>query len=313
MPFEELGALPRRAAAPPVRDSALASLGARLFFDPRLSSDGRVSCASCHRPEQGWTVRSAVGSGVQGRVGRRNPPALLGVAAELQWGWDGHGRSLEAQSVRPLTDFLEMGHASPRDLVRHLQTLPDLADRLTVWSERSETWPDVLGAALVAFQRGLQHVSRFDRFVTGDHQALSDVEVRGLHLFRTHARCANCHFGPRFSDGGFHNLGIAFYGEPKQDLGRYGVSLQCEDAGRFRTPTLRSVALTAPYMHHGLFANLEGVVRLYVRGGGDPRIRNAVEAADPLRRCAARVSSHLKPLSLTEADVQALIAFLRTL
>ncbi len=316
--FVELGAYRPPPAPATAREQGLARLGERLFFDPRLSVDGRVSCASCHRPDEGWTVRGAKAAGVHGRIGRRNPPTLLEVALRSHWGWDGAGDSLAAQSLRPLTDPDEMGNRSLAAAWRRVVSVPAYAAELRALSEQeggAPPSPPWLGDALAAFQRTRLHQqpSRFDRFAQGERLALSDLELQGLHLFRTRARCANCHFGPTLSDGKFHNLGIAFFGTRSQDLGRHEVTGRCADAGRFRTPSLRHVSQTAPYMHHGLFDTLTGVVHLYARGGGDPRARDAAQAADPLLRCAAQVSPHLKPLPLSEADLSALRAFLQAL
>lgn len=290
--FVELGALPPSPAPPP----PLVQQGQRLFFDARLSANGRVACASCHRPDQGWTVRTPTATGANSAPGRRNPPSLQDVATRAHWAWNGTARSLAEQSLRPLTDPREMANASLREV-----------------GQRMGLPPPRIGEALAAFQHTLHARSRFDRFAQGEHRALTDLELKGLHLFRTTARCANCHFGPTLSDGRFHNLGIAFFGEPSQDLGRFEVTRQCEDVGRFRTASLRGVSRTAPYMHHGLFDSLQGVLNLYARGGGDPRNGRAGVAADPLYACAQRVSPHLKPLPLSAADIAALQAFLQAL
>ena len=161
-----------------------------------------------------------------------------------------------------------------------------------------------------AYLAGLETPTRLDRFAAGDAAALDDREIRGLHLFRTRAGCANCHHGPLLSDGRFHNLGLSGYGEPGADLGRHAVTGQPEDAGRFRTPSLRHVARTAPYMHSGHFPTLASVVAFYVRGGGEVWVRNAGEAADMLRRHAATLSPHVRPLDLTPAERADLVAFL---
>ena len=290
--FVELGAL----APPPAPPVPLVQLGQRLFFDARLSANGRVACASCHRPDQGWTVRTPTAIGANGVPGRRNPPGLHDVAARAHWAWDGAARSLAEQSLRPLTDPQEMANASLSEVGRRMGMSPAR-----------------LGEALAAFQHTLHTRSRLDRFAQGEHRALTDLELQGLHLFRTSARCANCHFGPTLSDGQFHNLGIAFFGEPSQDLGRFGVTRRCEDVGRFRTASLRGVAHTAPYMHHGLFDSLTGVLNLYARGGGDPRNGRAGVANDPQYACAQRVSPHLQALPLSAADIAALQAFLQAL
>lgn len=290
--FLELGAL----AAPPPPPEKLARLGRQLFFDTRLSADGHVSCASCHRPDQGWTVRTPTASGARNQRGRRNPPGLHDVASRPHWAWDGAATSLTAQSLRPLTDAVEMANPS-----------------LEAVAERIGISPSTMGEALAAFQQTLHKPTRFDRFAQGDHRALSNQELQGLHLFRTKARCANCHFGPTLSDGKFHNLGIAFFGEPSQDLGRHAVTGRCDDVARFRTPSLRHVAQTAPYMHHGLFDSLAGVLHLYARGGGDPRSGRASVRSDPLYACALRVSPHLQPLPLSAFEIEALQAFLRAI
>lgn len=299
--FVEPGALATPAPAP--GEAARARLGQRLFFDPRLSANGRVACASCHRPDQGWTVHTPTALGVGG-AGRRNPPGLQDVALRGHWAWDGAARSLEEQSLRPLTDPREMANASVEAVWQRLRTVPAYAALASAQD---------MAQALAAFQRTLHQPSRFDRFMQGERLALDDQQLRGLHLFRTEARCANCHFGPTLSDGKFHNLGIAFFGEPSQDLGRHEVTGQCGDVGRFRTASLRGVARTAPYMHHGLFGTLDGVLRLYARGGGDPRNSRAGVAAHPLYACAQQVSPHLRPLPLDEADIEALKAFVRAL
>lgn len=307
--FVELGALAPASSPASAREAQLTRLGRQLFVDPRLSADGRVSCASCHRPDQGWTVRTPTAVGAHGRHGQRNPPGLHDVASRPHWAWDGAASSLVAQSLRPLTDAREMGNASLDAVWQRVAKLPEYAELARGGQASSAR----LGEALAAFQRTLHQPSRFDRFVRGDHRALDDQELRGLHLFRTTARCANCHFGPTLSDGKFHNLGIAFFGEPSQDLGRHGVTGQCEDVGRFRTASLRQVSRTAPYMHHGLFDTLTGVLNLYARGGGDPRSGRAGVATDPLYACAVRVSPHVQSLPLSAADLAALQAFLRAL
>lgn len=173
-----------------------------------------------------------------------------------------------------------------------------------------------LGEVLAAWLRQAgttEGPSRFARFVSGETGELTDRELQGLHLFRTRARCANCHFGPWLSDGRFHNLLISSFGEPARDDGRHGVTSRPADIGAFRTPSLHRVADSPPYMHSGLFAGLEGVIRLYARGGGEIWARNATEAAHPLFPHAAHPSPQLKPVDLTEEEVAALAAFLRTL
>jgi cytochrome c peroxidase len=304
--FVELGPLPD-APPPTPRQRAQAALGRALFADPRLSASGRIACASCHDPARGWSVDQPVAQGVDGRRGRRNPPDLRQAGAHARWAWDGRGATLAAQSLAPLTDPDEMGNASVQAVLARLQALPGPAASLT---------PETLGEALAAhvLQIGSDAApTRYERFLRGERGLLTPQELQGLHLFRTKARCVNCHHGPWLSDGLFHNLRLSSFGEPAEDLGRQRISGRAEDTGAFRTPSLRRVAQSAPYMHNGLFAQLKGVLHFYMRGGGEVWARNAAEAARPLYPHAARLSPLIRPLDLSAEDQAALVAFLRTL
>lgn len=305
--YVELGALALPLA------SAKAELGRRLFHDGRLAADRAPACAGCHQPQHGWSIPAPVARGHGGRLGRRNPPSLYGAAWQARFGWDGAGAGLAAQTLLPLTLAHEMGNDSLEQVLA--RTRSDIA---LVASFREHFGDGGIGAAelgeaLAAFLRSLEKPSRFDRFAAGDFGQLSDLEIEGLHLFRTKARCANCHFGPSLTDGGFHNLGISFFGEPSADLGRYLVTGRMADVGAFRTASLRHVAESAPYMHNGLFRTLHGVINLYDRGGGETWARNSAEAAQPLYMAGARKSPHLRPLGLIDAEKAALLAFLGAL
>ncbi|WP_454915242.1 cytochrome-c peroxidase [Xanthobacter sediminis] len=306
--FVELGPAP--ALSPEMAPRA--ALGARLFRDPALSADGRVSCASCHAPEHGFSVATARAAGVGGIEGRRNPPALASVSMQAAFDWDGRFTDLAARALAPLTMPHEMGNDDMGDVLARVAAAPDAADFRRLFPQEGVSARS-LGAVLTAYLAALDTPSRFDRFAAGDGAALSDVEIEGLHLFRTKARCANCHFGPRLADGLFHNLRLSFFGEPAEDLGRFAVTGRPEDAGRFRTASLRHVSTSAPYMHNGLFPTLEGVVNLYDRGGGEVWARNGAEAARPLYPHAARAAAQLRPLGLTAQEKAALVAFLRCL
>lgn len=304
--FVELGPLPD---APPLtpRQRTQAALGRALFADPQLSASGRIACASCHDPARGWSVDAPVAAGVDGRRGRRNPPDLRQAGAHRQWGWDGHDRTLAAQSLAPLLDPDEMGNASVQAVLARLQALPGPAAALT---------PETLGEALAAHvrQAGADAPrTRYERFLRGERGLLTPQELQGLHLFRTTARCVNCHHGPWLSDGLFHNLRLSSFGEPAEDRGRQQASGRPQDTGAFRTPSLRRVSESAPYMHNGLFPHLEGVLRLYLRGGGEVWARNAAQAAQPLYPHAAQLSPLIRPLELSAGEQAALVAFLRTL
>ncbi|CCH09523.1 cytochrome-c peroxidase [Achromobacter xylosoxidans] len=168
---------------------------------------------------------------------------------------------------------------------------------------------DRLARALAAYVASLRpEKTRFDDFLAGRADALDDTELLGLHLFRTQARCMNCHNGPLLTDHQFHNIGLSFYGRRNQDLGRYEATRDPADLGRFRTPSLRNVAQAGPWMHNGLFPDLRGLLRMYNAGMG-----REAPPADPPDPHAPRKSAHIKPLDLSPAEIDALLAFLKTL
>lgn len=310
--FVELAPLERK-PAPSGQAALAAKLGERLFFDRLLSPSGRIACSNCHDPLRGWGDGLAVSTGEAGRQGSRNATALYSAAYRTSWGWDGAGKALATQVLRPLFDSREMGHAEPRPLLEQL-TADETYRRLfhAAYGDGPIT-TERLGDALAGFLAGLEEPTRFDAFAGGDTGQLTDDELQGLHLFRTKARCANCHFGPLLTDESFHNLRLSSFREPSEDLGRYHVAGEPEAIGHFRTPSLRHVSKTAPYMHNGLFPTLAGVLNLYARGGGEVWARNAQEAAHPLYPAAARLSRHIRPLTLSPAEKAALLAFLQTL
>ena len=304
--FVEMGVPP-----PPAPYGPEAELGAKMFGDARLSEDGQVACASCHDPGHGFSVPERVGRGVRGVQGRRNPPSLQLVAMRARFDWDGRGTDLAVRVLAPLSDPTEMGKSLESVLSRVAGT--ELVDDFRVVFGAPGLSVQTLAKALIAYLNTIDTPTRFDRFVSGDQTALNDTELAGLHLFRTKARCANCHFGPTLSDGLFHNLRLSFFGEPAQDLGRFEATDSQDDVGRFRTPVLRHIGASQPYFHNGLFPTLAGVVNFYDRGGGEVWARNAQEAARPLYRDAARLSPHIRPLSLSVEEKAALVAFLKAL
>ncbi|HYL35612.1 MAG TPA: cytochrome c peroxidase [Bryobacteraceae bacterium] len=248
------------------------SLGRELFFDKRLSRDGSVSCSTCHDPERAFSDGRSMAVGVFGRVGRRNAPALINRGYGHLFFWDGRVSTLEEQVLKPIQDSNEM------DL-----TLPEAAARTGVPAEE-------ISRALASFVRSiLSGGSPFDRFINGERAALSAEEQAGLQLFRGKANCVACHVGPNFTDERLHNTGIAWRDGRLTDDGA--------GHGDFKTPTLREIARTSPYMHDGSFASLEDVIYYYDRGG------NRNPGLDP----------ELQPLHLSQAEKQSLLAFLRSL
>lgn len=301
--FTELAALPEIESNPKPEKT---QLGRDLFHDPLLSKNRDLACGNCHQKNHGWS------DGLSSPA-RRNTPTLFSVTHRAAFSWDGRHDTLESQLLAPLTDKKEMANPDMESALVRLRQNDDYAHRFQVIYGDDAITDRTLADALAAFVATIDEPTRFDRFANGDRGALDDEEIWGLHLFRTKAGCANCHFGPLLTDDRFHNLGLSAFGEPSQDLGRYEVTGKPDDAGRFRTPSLRHISRTAPYMHSGHFATLEGIIHFYNEGGGKVWARNEKEASQPLYPFAARLSSHLKPLSLAEAEMQALAAFLRAI
>jgi cytochrome c peroxidase len=247
-------------------------LGRRLFFDRRLSRDGSVACASCHDPERAYSDGRPIAIGVFGRHGRRNAPAIVNRGYGRMFFWDGRVAALEEQVLKPIEDPNEMD-------------LP-LAEGAT----RVGLQPQEISRALASFVRSiLSGDSLFDRFINSDRSALLPEQQAGLQLFRGKANCVACHVGPNFSDERLHNTGIAWRDGKFADSGA--------GEGNFKTPTLREVARTAPYMHDGGLATLEDVIEYYDRGGNQ----------NPY------LDSELRPLHLTSDDKRNLVSFLRSL
>lgn len=308
--WDELAPLPARAPAPADNPTTAAkvALGQRLFHDPRLSGSGQIACASCHDRDLGWSDGRRVSFGHDRQAGRRNAIGVRMSGHMRHLFWDGRAGSLEDQALHSLTDPREM--AADLDTVLRALARTDYPDAFADAFGQAHIDARRLGQALGAFQRSLSpRNGRFDRFLRGERQLLDDRQLRGLHVFRTQGRCMNCHSGPALTNHDFHNLGLHFHGRSRQDLGRFEVTGVAADSGRFRTPSLRGVARTAPYMHNGLFPHLRGVLTMY--NAGMPRPRSGpqddpdspVPQPDPL----------LQPLGLSAEDLAALEAFLLVL
>ncbi|WP_213981193.1 cytochrome c peroxidase [Sphingomonas sp. dw_22] len=307
--FEELGPLPPRRKLEG-KDAALAALGRKLFNDPVLSGSGQITCASCHNPELGFGDGLRTAFGHDRQRGRRNAQSLYTVAWMHEFFWDGRARSLEEQAAGPIGNPIEMA-AKPVVVLRRLKR--DSAYRQAfaeVFGSRRIS-SELIATAIAAFERSIRPpASRWDRMLAEGPAVFTDQELLGLHLFRTKAGCANCHSGPLLSDGRYHNLGLTYYGRELEDLGRYGVTHDPADVGRFRTPSLRAVRRTGPYMHNGVFPTLAGIVNFYNAGGVEER--RTQSRTDP-KAPPPRRDALLKPLELTPAERAALVAFLETL
>jgi cytochrome c peroxidase len=273
-------------------------LGKRLFFDPRLSVNGSISCAFCHVPAAGYADPKPVSFGVGGKKGGRNAPAVLNAAYFPLQFWDGRAGSLEEQAIGPLTNPVEMANPDYRTIVLRLRRIREYRIRFArVYG--GQVTIDHVAQAISAFERTLVTPgSPYDRYLMGDRNALTASQKRGLDLFRGKARCAICHNGALLSDFGYHNLGVPQTGPLRVDVGRYAVTHDPSDKGKFRTPTLRNVALTAPYMHDGALHTLGDVVDFYNRGGGKTSF-----AKDSL----------IVPLHLKASEKKDLINFLKSL
>lgn len=287
-------------------DPTLVALGQGLFSDRRLSANGTIACADCHQPGYGLSQARPSVAGVG-----RHTPSLQGVTQRQIWGWDGRHQTLAAAIKAPLLHPAEM--ANPDLPTAVLRVQPFYAPEIAAAFGDTLLTPERLAQAFSAFLAAQDRPSRLDRFLDGAKAALSDQEIEGLHLFRTKARCILCHNGPNLSDDAFHNLGLSSFGEASEDLGRWQITGQSADVGAFRTPSLRGIASHAPYMHSGHFASLEGVVRFYMRGGGEVRAQSASQAARPLFAEAARLAPELRPFDLSEPEIAALVAFLGAL
>lgn len=308
--FQELGALPQAPIqANDAKYKYLIELGKTLFFDPRLSGSSQISCSSCHDPDMHWTDGKIRAIGHNHRSGNRNSPSVAFAWANKFYFWDGRAMSLEEQTKGSLANPKEMN----ADLVALPAKLHSIAAYQPFFKDAFGTVKpnlDQLVHAIATFERSIRTSrSAFDRFVQGDTAALNDQQVLGMHLFRTKARCINCHSGALFSDQNFHNIGFSLYGEAKEDLGRYSVTKQATDVGKFKTPSLRNTTRTGPWLHNGMFQDLRGLINTYNNGMPHPK-RKENQLGDKL---FPETSVHLKPLSLTIAERDALIAFLESI
>lgn len=286
-------------------NKAAAALGEKLFSSPLLSVDGTRSCASCHKPLNGFAEEQRVSMGVGGKRGTRNAPTLLNVAFNRSQFHDGRAETLEAQASGPMMNPIEMAH-SEKGLLAGVNANPEM---LALFRQAYGEGPVTLAKisnALAEFERTLlSGNSPFDRYLYGgDQSALSDAAKRGLAIFRDPAKgnCATCHsIGGKyalFTDQDFHNLGAGMTPQGELgDLGRYTVTKREGDQGKFRTPSLRNIALTAPYMHDGSLKDLREVVDFYVAGGN----------ANP------HLDANMKALRLSRQEKDDLIAFLESL
>jgi cytochrome c peroxidase len=273
-------------------------LGRLLVFDKRLSQDNTIACMSCHLATNAFTDGKPVSTGIRGQKGGRSAPASFNRVFSSAQFWDGRAATLEAQSIGPFTNPIEHGFANYDVMMAKMNKIPGYRKLFKEAFGDENIKIENVGKAIASFQRTiLSGNSPADKFDQGQQVgAISESAQKGLTLFRDKARCTKCHSGFNFTDEKFHNLGIG-WDDNKVDLGRYMVTSNAEELGAFKTPTLREIARSAPYMHDGRFKTLEEVVNFYNKGG----VKNPHQ--DPL----------ILPLELTDQEKSDLVAFLRTL
>ncbi len=297
--FDDLVTYTRPDEVPQADDNATTpervELGKHLFFDPRLSGSNFISCATCHNPALGWSdgQPTAIGHGMQ--VLGRATPTIINTAYQKFQFWDGRATTLEEQALGPIVAAGEMNQ--PLDeLVAELKAIPGYVKMFNAAYPEEGISPSSIGKAIASFERTVvSSESDFDRWLKGDTKALTKEEAWGFVVFEGKGNCDACHSGFNFTDDKFHNIGL----KGVTNEGRYAIEPKASLKGAFKTPTLRNIALTAPYMHNGAYNTLEEVVEHYDTGG----FKNA-----------GTISTDLKSsLELTERDKKALVAFMKAL
>jgi cytochrome c peroxidase len=279
--------------------AARVDLGKKLFFDPRLSGDGNMSCASCHNPLFGWSDSLPTAKGFKSQVLGRATPTVINTAYNSLQMWDGRKKSLEDQAMGPMEANVEMNS----DLQKLFGFLNGNEGYRQLFQGAYPGLPisaETVAKAIASFERTvISNDSPFDRWVAGDAKAMTADQVRGFALFidPKKGNCSACHSGANFTDNGFHNLGLASYGKENPDMGRYAQKPLPVLKGAFKTPTVREAANTGPYFHDGSARSLMEVVEHYDKGG-DVR---------------SNVSKDVRPLGLSAVEKRQLVAFMEAL
>lgn len=273
-----------------------AELGKLLYFDTRLSADNSLSCATCHNPQFAFTDGEAVSTGIRGQKGARSAPTIINRAYSLAQFWDGRAATLEEQAKGPMANSIEMGNTH-EVLVKNLRAVPGYRALFKQVFNTEEFTIDHVAMAIATFERTvLSGNSPYDRYVEGDKRAMTPEQIRGMDVYFNKAKCDQCHEGINFTSNMYANIGVGTE-KPQPDEGRFTVTKNPADWGVFKTPTLRDVARTGPYMHDGSLKTLEEVVDYYDKGG----VKNK------------NLDEKLKPLKLTAEDKKSLVAFLHAL
>ena len=294
----EIGPLPTAIPQPAtnLNYAAKISLGKQLYFDGRLSKNNAISCAFCHNPVAGFADPNQTSVGVVGKRGGRQAPTVYNTAFNPFQFWDGRAGSLEEQAIGPIHNPIEMAETH-ENVVKKLSQIKGYQDQFQATFGTGVSIQGI-GEAIAAYERTVISTnSAFDKFVLGDASAMDQSAQRGMAVFKGKGRCIACHNGSNFTDNHFHNTGVPQVGPMEEDLGRFYVTRREQDKRAFKTPTLRSVIESAPYMHDGAFKTLEEVVDFYDKGGN----------ANP------QLSALMKPLGLSPEEKTDLLAFLKAL
>jgi cytochrome c peroxidase len=275
-----------------------AGLGEKLFSDVILSRDQTISCASCHDPKHAFADPRRFSVGVRGQVGDRNAPSVMNMSLRPTFFWDGRSPTLEAQALEPIKNPIEMD-LSIAEAVRRLNKSRFYKK---AFQEVYGKLPNdsLLGKALADFERTLETTSPYDAYMNGDTNAISASAKRGLLVFNEKGKCFDCHFADDLTGDEFRNVGL-FNNQNYKDVGRFAITKDSADLGKFKVPSLRNVALTAPYFHDGSFKTLREVIDYY--NTPDKFVPNAINRDTLLQ----------KPLLLTESEIVDLENFLQTL
>ena len=270
------------------------NLGKTLFFDTRLSLNEKQSCASCHNPDLGFSDGLKTSLGTMGGKVNRNSPHLYNLAWSATLFWDGRSSSLEDQALGPIQAAGEM-NLPLSEVVPRLSKVPFYQKQFKVVYGESGLTIENVAKAIAAFERTIiSDNSAYDKYIAGNISAMSPSAIRGLALFTGEANCANCHDGPNFTDDSFHNIGVS---PVSIDRGRANIPGSEELVGAFKTPGLRNIVFSAPYMHDGSESTLEDVINYYNKGGTHKK----------------SLSSLIKPLNLNSIEIADLVAFLGAL
>lgn len=294
----ELAALPVNTSKDKVE---LIALGKALFFDPR-TGNGMKTCASCHNPDTYWIDQKTTADGIA--LHHRNTPSMENVwYLEGKLFHDGRAKTYREQIAEAINSPIEMG-GNTSSLSSKLMSIPGYVDLYeSAYNNKNMTIEGLLDA-IAAYSKSISSgETAFDRFVQGDYQALNDQQLEGLHLFRTKGKCINCHNGPYFTDLDFHNLGYAVTNKGAVDNGRFESSKLESDKGKFRTPGLRNISNTAPYMHNGSIATLSELINL-LSSGMPQKTGQQINGV---------LSPHIQNVRLSSKEQENIIAFLASL